>query len=51
MDTVTDGALEVVVRAPDTKVMLEGFQKIANRITAGIALAALIMGASKFYST
>lgn len=46
MDTFTNGELEVKVRAVDTKVVMEGFQKIANRITAGIVLASLIMGAS-----
>ena len=51
MDTVTDGELEVRVQVPDTKIMLEGFQKIANRITAGIVLAALIMGASTLTQT
>jgi hypothetical protein len=30
----------------DAKMLVEGIQKIANRITAGILLAALIMGAS-----
>jgi len=46
MDTVTNGELEVKVRAVDAKVVMEGFQKIANRITAGIVLASLILGAS-----
>jgi len=46
MDTFTSGELEVKVRAVDAKVVMEGFQKIANRITAGIVLASLIMGAS-----
>jgi len=51
MDTVADGELEVKVEVPDTKILLEGFQKIANRITAGIVLAALIMGASTLTQT
>ena len=46
MDTFTNGELEVKVRAVDAKVVMEGFQKIANRITAGIVLASLILGAS-----
>ena len=46
MDAVTNSELEVRVKAVDAKMMLEGMQKIANRITAGIILAALIMGAS-----
>lgn len=46
MDAVTGGELEVKVRAVDAKLMMEGMQKIANRITAGIVLAALIVGAA-----
>lgn len=46
MDAASNGELEVKVRATDAKMVMEGFQKIANRITAGIVLAALIMGAS-----
>ena len=34
------------VRSPDTTLVMEGLQKIANRITMGIILAALIIGAS-----
>ena len=51
MDTFTNGELEVKVRAMDAKVVMEGFQKIANRITAGIVLASLIMGASMLMQT
>ena len=51
MDTVTDGKLEVKVRLMDEKVVMEAVQKIANRITAGIVLAALIMGASTLTQT
>ncbi|MEY2408581.1 MAG: ubiquinone biosynthesis protein [Verrucomicrobiota bacterium] len=51
MDTVTSGDLEMRVWAPDVKVVMEGFQKIANRITAGIVLASLIMGASLLMQT
>jgi ubiquinone biosynthesis protein len=46
MDAVGDGEVEVNVRAVDAPLMMEGFQKIANRITSGIVLAALIIGAS-----
>jgi ubiquinone biosynthesis protein len=46
LDAITNHELEVKVKAVDTKLVLEGFQKIANRITTGIVLAALIMGAS-----
>jgi predicted unusual protein kinase regulating ubiquinone biosynthesis (AarF/ABC1/UbiB family) len=46
MDAVGDGAVEVNVRATDANLFMEGLQKIANRITSGIVLAALIIGAS-----
>ena len=51
MDAVTNGDLEVKIRATDAKTVMEGLQKIANRITAGIVLAALIMGASTLMQT
>jgi predicted unusual protein kinase regulating ubiquinone biosynthesis (AarF/ABC1/UbiB family) len=46
LDALSNAELEVNVRAPDAKLMMEGLQKIANRITMGIILAALIIGAS-----
>jgi hypothetical protein len=46
LDAVTNSELEVKVKAVDAKVMLDGMQKIANRITAGLVLAALIVGAA-----
>ncbi|HTL67400.1 MAG TPA: AarF/UbiB family protein [Lacunisphaera sp.] len=46
LDAITNSELEVKVKAVDAKVMLEGMQKIANRITAGLVLAALIVGAA-----
>ncbi len=51
MDTVSSGQFELKVRATDAKTVMEGLQKIANRITAGIVLAALIMGASTLMQT
>lgn len=45
-DAITNSELEVRVKAVDAKLVLDGMQKIANRITAGIILAALIVGAS-----
>jgi len=51
MDKIGNSELEVKVRAVDVKVVMEGLQKIANRITAGIVLAALIMGASTLTQT
>jgi len=46
MDTVTNSELEVKVRVTDVKTVLDGLHKIANRITMGIALAGLVVGAS-----
>lgn len=46
MDAIGNSELEVKVRAMDADMLLEGFQKIANRISAGIILGALIMGAA-----
>jgi predicted unusual protein kinase regulating ubiquinone biosynthesis (AarF/ABC1/UbiB family) len=47
MDAVTNHELEVKVKSVDARMVVEGIQKIANRITTGIILAALIMGASQ----
>jgi ubiquinone biosynthesis protein len=46
MDAITNAELEVQVKSADAKTLLDGMQKIANRITAGIVLAALVVGAS-----
>jgi len=46
MDVITNAEFEVNVKATDAPVVMEGMQKIANRIAISIVLAALIMGAS-----
>ena len=46
MDAVTNGELEVKVKTVDAKLLLDGMQKIANRIATGLVLAALIIGAA-----
>jgi predicted unusual protein kinase regulating ubiquinone biosynthesis (AarF/ABC1/UbiB family) len=46
MDTVTNSELEVRVKATDAKMVMDGMMKIANRITMGIVLAGLTVGAS-----
>ncbi len=46
MDAVVNNELEVKVKSVDAKVVMDGMQKIANRITTGLILAALIVGAS-----
>ena len=46
MDAVAESEVEVRVKAVDADLMMEGLQKIANRVTSGLILAALIVGAS-----
>ncbi len=46
LDSVANAELEVKVRVLDSKLLMEGLQKIANRISTGLILAALIVGAS-----
>jgi predicted unusual protein kinase regulating ubiquinone biosynthesis (AarF/ABC1/UbiB family) len=46
LDGITNSEFEVKVRSMDAKTVVEGFQKVANRITAGIILASLILGAA-----
>ena len=46
MDAATNAELEMKIRIVDANVMVEGFQKVANRIASGIILAALIVGAA-----
>jgi predicted unusual protein kinase regulating ubiquinone biosynthesis (AarF/ABC1/UbiB family) len=46
MDTVGNNEIEIKVRTVDVNKVIEGLQTIANRITTGLVLAALIMGAS-----
>jgi predicted unusual protein kinase regulating ubiquinone biosynthesis (AarF/ABC1/UbiB family) len=46
MDAVVNRELELKVRATDAGDVIEGMQKIANRVTSGLILAALIIGAA-----
>jgi len=46
LDRVASNSLEVKVDAIDEKMLLEGFIKVANRITMGLILASLIVGAA-----
>jgi ubiquinone biosynthesis protein len=46
LDAVGNNELRIGVDAIDEKVVLDGLQKIANRITLGLILAALIVGAA-----
>ena len=46
MDAVTNKELEMKVRAVDAPIIMDALHKIANRVTSGLILAALIIGAS-----
>ena len=46
LEATANSDLEVRIKAVDTKMLVEGFQKVANRITAGVILASLILGAA-----
>jgi predicted unusual protein kinase regulating ubiquinone biosynthesis (AarF/ABC1/UbiB family) len=46
IDSVAKNGVQIKVDAIDETLLMEGFQKIANRITLGLVLAALIVGAA-----
>jgi len=46
LDTIASNGMQVKVDAIDEKLLIEGIQKIANRITVGLILAALIVSAA-----
>jgi len=46
LDAVGNNELKIRVDAIDERVVLEGLQKVANRISLGLVLAALIVGAA-----
>ena len=46
MDSLANAELEVKVRATDAKMVVDGIEKVANRVTKGILLAAIIIGAA-----
>ncbi|MDP0500574.1 MAG: AarF/UbiB family protein [Verrucomicrobiota bacterium JB022] len=46
LNTLSDNRIGLKVDAIDENFLMEGFQKIANRITIGIILAAVIIGAA-----
>ena len=46
MDAIADREFELKVKALDADTMLAGLQKIANRITSGLILAALMIAAA-----
>ena len=46
MDSLASGEFRVQVHAFDEAQMLRGIQKVANRVTMGLVIAALVLGAS-----
>jgi predicted unusual protein kinase regulating ubiquinone biosynthesis (AarF/ABC1/UbiB family) len=46
LDAIGNNELKISVDAIDERVVLDGLQKVANRITLGLVLAALIIGAA-----
>ena len=46
LDAVGNNELKIGVDAIDEKLLIEGLQKVANRITLGLILAAMIVGAA-----
>ncbi len=46
LDAIGNNQVRIGVDAIDEKVVLEGLQKVANRITLGLVVAALIVGAA-----
>jgi ubiquinone biosynthesis protein len=46
MDSLVDGELQVKIHAFDEAELLRGIQKVANRVTMGLVIAALILGAA-----
>jgi ubiquinone biosynthesis protein len=46
LDRLADNEFQIKVDAIDETALMEGMQKVANRITVGLVLAALIVGAA-----
>jgi ubiquinone biosynthesis protein len=46
LEAISNNQLKLSVDAIDEKMLMTGFQKVANRITVGLILAALIVGAA-----
>jgi FtsH-binding integral membrane protein len=46
MDAMAEGTFSLDVNAFDEAEMMRGFQKLANRLTMGLVVAALIIGAA-----
>ena len=46
MDALAEGQLTLNIQGIDEKELMRGIQKLANRLTAGLVIAALIVGAA-----
>ncbi|PYS91268.1 MAG: ABC transporter [Acidobacteria bacterium] len=46
LDAIANDELKLQVDAIDERILLEGLQKVANRITLGLVIAAMIVGAA-----
>jgi predicted unusual protein kinase regulating ubiquinone biosynthesis (AarF/ABC1/UbiB family) len=46
IDAISNNELKIGIDAIDERTLMEGFQKVANRIAMGLVLAALIVGAA-----
>ena len=46
LDHIANNQISVKVDAIDEELLLEGFQKVANRITVGLVIASMIVGAA-----
>ncbi len=46
MDALTEGQLTLKVQGIDERELMRGVQKLANRLTAGLVIAALVVGAA-----
>ena len=46
MDAIANNDLKMTIDAIDEKTLIVGFQKVANRITTGLIIASLIVGAA-----
>ncbi|MEP7202035.1 MAG: AarF/UbiB family protein [Ilumatobacteraceae bacterium] len=46
MDALAEGQLTLNIQGIDEKELMRGIQKLANRVTAGLVIAALIIGAA-----
>lgn len=46
LDTLAEGEISLQVKGIDEHEFMLGMQKLANRVTAGLVIAALVIGAS-----